>query len=491
MRDRFRRLMAAVRAIPWPFRSAPAPEWLVIAILALAGMSASFMQTIVVPIQAQLPELLAASREDTAWVITVTLLSAAISTPIAGRLGDMYGKRRVALGLLTLLVVGSVVAALSHGLIGLLLGRALQGAVFGIIPLGIAIMRDVLHPNRLGGAVALMSATLGVGAALGLPISAIVSEVTDWHMLFWIAAGLGAANFVLFLWIVPVSTLKTAGHFDFLGALGLSIGLTGVLLAISRGDVWGWASAATLACGLGGIMVLWYWGWRQLRTPNALVDLRVAARPAVLLTNLASVALGFALFSSQVSYPQLLGLPAAAGAGLGLTLLATSIVLMPAGLVMMLMSPISARLQRRFGARPLLISGSLAILVAYTLSLFLRSEWWHIMLANVMIGIGIGLAYAAMPLLIMRAVPANETAAANGINSLMRSFGTSVAAALVGAILSAWSTSSGGVSFPTDQAFQITFLLGGIAALAAASIAFFIPTKPVAQQHPALPEGSY
>lgn len=98
---------------------------------------------------------------------------------------------------------------------------------------------------------------------------------------------------------------------------------------------------------------------------------------------------------------------------------------------------------------------------------------------------------AVMPLLIMRAVPANETAAANGINSLMRSFGTSVAAALVGAILSAWSTSSGGVSFPTDQAFQITFLLGGFAALAAASIAFFIPTKPVAERHPALPEGSY
>src|SRR5690606_20034933 len=98
------------------------PQWAIVAVLAMAGLVASFMYTLVVPIQSRLPELLDAPREDTAWVVTVTLLTAAIVTPIAGRLGDMYGKRRVVIALLIALVVGSVIAALSHSIIPLLIG---------------------------------------------------------------------------------------------------------------------------------------------------------------------------------------------------------------------------------------------------------------------------------------------------------------------------------------------------------------------------------
>jgi MFS family permease len=99
------------------------------------------MFTLVVPIQTRLPDLLHANRDDTAWVVTATLLAAAVITPIAGRLGDMYGKRRIVLVLLATLVVGSVIAAVSTGLIWLIVGRALQGAVTGVIPLGISILR--------------------------------------------------------------------------------------------------------------------------------------------------------------------------------------------------------------------------------------------------------------------------------------------------------------------------------------------------------------
>lgn len=299
------------------------------------------MFTLVVPIQTRLPDLLHANRDDTAWVVTATLLAAAVITPIAGRLGDMYGKRRIVLVLLATLVVGSVVAAVSTGLIWLIVGRALQGAVTGVIPLGISILRDVLHEDRVDPAIALISATLGVGGALGLPISALVTENADWHALFWTAAVLGAVVFVLVLLVVPVSVLRTAGRFDYAGALGLAVGLLGILLAISRGDAWGWGSASTLGCGVGGVAVLLVWGWYELRIPEPLLDLRVAARRPVLLTNIASVAMGFSLFSSNVSYPQLLELPAPTG--FGLTLLAASLVIMPSGLVMMVAAFIPLR----------------------------------------------------------------------------------------------------------------------------------------------------
>ncbi len=453
------------------------PQGAVVAVLALAGLCSSFMFTLVVPIQSQLPTLLNASRDDTAWVVTSTLLAAAVFTPIAGRLGDMYGKRRMVLVLLAVMIAGSVIAAVSGGIVGLIVGRALQGAVVGVVPLGISIMRDVLHENRVDSAIALMSATLGVGGALGLPISALVAENTDWHWLFWIAGGLGAVVFALVLWIVPVSVLRTAGRFDYLGAVGLAIGLIGVLLAVSRGNTWGWASPLTLGLAGGGILILLVWGWYELRVENPLLDLRVAARRPVLLTNLASVAMGFALFTSNVAYPQMLELPLATGVGLGLSLLAASLVVMPSGLVMMVLSPISGTLARTIGPRVLLVAGSISLILAYGFSLVFSTEVWHFVVANILIGFGIGFGYAAMPMLIMRAVPPSETGASNGLNALARSLGTSTAAAIVGVVLATLSTGEGDTRVPTAEAFHVSFLLGIGAAAVALVLALLIPTR--------------
>ncbi len=453
------------------------PQGAVVAVLALAGLCSSFMFTLVVPIQSQLPTLLNASRDDTAWVVTSTLLAAAVFTPIAGRLGDMYGKRRMVLVLLAVMIAGSVIAALSGGIVGLIVGRALQGAVVGVVPLGISIMRDVLHENRVDSAIALMSATLGVGGALGLPISALVAENTDWHWLFWIAGGLGALVFALVLWVVPVSVLRTAGRFDYLGAVGLAIGLIGVLLAVSRGNTWGWTSPLTLGLAGGGILILLVWGWYELRVENPLLDLRVAARRPVLLTNLASIAMGFALFTSNVAYPQMLELPLATGVGLGLSLLAASLVVMPSGLVMMVLSPISGTLARTIGPRVLLVAGSISLILAYGFSLFFSTEVWHFVVANILIGFGIGFGYAAMPMLIMRAVPPSETGASNGLNALARSLGTSTAAAIVGVVLATLSTGDGDTRVPTAEAFHVSFLLGIGAAAVALVLALLIPTR--------------
>ena len=457
--------------------------------LAVAGLTASFMFTLVVPIQAKLPELLNASREDTAWVVTATLLAAAVAAPISGRLGDMYGKRRIVLVLLAAMIVGSVIAALSTNLIWVIVGRALQGVVTGVVPLGISILRDTLHPNRVDTAIALISATMGVGGALGLPLSAVVTEYGDWHLLFWMAAALGVICFALVVWIVPVSVLRTPGRFDYVGVAGLAIGLTGILLAVSRGNEWGWAAPATIVSGLGGLVVLVLWGWFELRIDEPLLDLRVAARPPVLLTNLASICMGFALFTSNVVFPQLLELPVASGSGFGLSLLAASFVVMPAGLVMMVLSPVSGRLARVVGPRALLIAGATALIAAYGTVIVASSEVWQIFVANILIGVGIGFGFAAMPMLIMRAVPPSETGASNGLNSLFRSLGTSSAAAVMGAVLATSSIEHGGVQVPTLEGFHLTYVLAGAGAVAALVLALFIPTRnhPNDEAHPSLP----
>lgn len=464
------------RAVVDPRPDAPATRrpGRVIAALAFAGMTAAFTQTILIPIQGELPQLLNASSGDTAWVITITLLVAAICTPISGKLGDMYGKRRIALTLLGVLMFGSVVAALSSTVAPLIVGRGLQGVGMGVIPLGIAILRDTLDADRLGSAIALVSATLGVGGALGLPVSAFVTEHFDWHVLFWFAAGLGAVAFTLMVTLVPESRLRAGGRVDGVGIVGLAIGLTGVLLAISRGNEWGWSSTRTIGCLVGGIVVLLVWGWLELRIREPLVDLRVSARAPVLLTNLASIAMGFALFSSQIAFPQLLELPRAAG-GLGMPLLQASLYLMPAGLAMLAMSPVAGRLGRRWGPKPLLVCGAAIMGTGYAVAVLADLHAGHILLINVLIGIGIGLGYAAMPTLIMRAVPASETGAANGLNTLMRSLGTATAAAVIAAVLARSAVDVGGTAVPSGTGFHAAFLFGLGAAVLCTVIALFIP----------------
>jgi predicted MFS family arabinose efflux permease len=213
-------------------------------VLALAGITVSLQQTLVVPLVPQFPRLLGAPAADTAWIVTATLLTAAVAVPIVGRLADMVGKRRMLLICLATLVAGSVVAALSTSLVPLVVGRALQGLATGVIPLGISLMRDELPPERLGSATALMSASLGVGGALGLPLAALIAQTTDWHVLFWASGGLGVVVLVGVVALVPESAQRTGGRFDLVGAVGLAVALVCLLLAVSKGGSWGWAARA-------------------------------------------------------------------------------------------------------------------------------------------------------------------------------------------------------------------------------------------------------
>ena len=447
---------------------------LLVAVLAFAGLGGSFMQTILIPIQSKLPEMLEAGRDDTAWVITVTLLVSAICTPVSGKLGDMYGKRRVSIILLSLLMAGSVVCAFSLSVLPLIVGRALQGMGTGVIPLGIAILRDELPPGKLGGAIALVSATLGVGGALGLPVSALVTEYFDWHALFWVSAGIGAVAVALYLLVVPAREARSQGRFDFWGAVGLAMGLVGLLLALSRGNTWGWLSVPTLVSFLIGILSLLAWGWYELGRQNPLVNLVVSRKGPVLMTNLASVAMGFALFSSSIVFPQLLQLPESSG-GLGLGIVDASLILVPSGLAMLAMAPVAGRISRRAGPKLLLVAGATIIALAYLAAVLLPATIWLVLVVNMMIGIGIGLGYAAMPTLIMLAVPVGETGAANGLNTLMRALGTSIAAAVVAAVLAGSAGAAGGTGEPSQHGFFLALVLGLAAAVVCGVLASFIP----------------
>ncbi|MER8044413.1 MFS transporter [Streptomyces sp. NPDC094032] len=452
----------------------------IVGVLALAGIVAALMQTLVVPLIGDLPALLDTSASNASWVITATLLASAVATPVAGRLGDMYGKRRLLLASTVPLVAGSVVCALAGSVVPMIVGRGLQGLGMGVVPLGISLLRDILPPEKLGSSIALMSASMGVGGALGLPFSAAVAEHASWRVLFWVAAALSLLVGVLVWLVAPTGRIApTAGRFDVLGALGLGGGLVSLLLAVSKGSVWGWGSATTLGLFAAAVVVLGAWVRWELRTRDPLVDLRVTARPQVLMTNAASVLVGFSMYAQSLVIPQLLQLPEATGYGLGQSMMAMGLWMAPAGLMMMALSPLGAKLSAARGPKVTLAVGSLVIAVGYLSSLLLMGSTWGLLVVTLICNTGVGLAYGAMPALIMGAVPQAETASANSFNTLMRSIGSSVSAAVIGVVLAQLTIDFGGHTLPSESGFRVALLIGGGVALAAAAVAALIPVRPL------------
>lgn len=449
----------------------------IVPVLAFAGITVAVMQTLLVPVIKDLPALLDTDPSNATWVMTATLLAGAVSTPIMGRLGDLNGKRKMLLASLAVMVIGSLICAFTDDLVIMIVGRALQGFAMGAIPLGIGIMRDELPREKLGSAMALMSSSIGVGGGLALPAAALVAQHTDWHTLFFGSAGLGVLAMGLTVLAVPEPVLRAPGRFDITGALGLSAGLVLLLLPITKGSDWGWTSPTTLGLVAAGLVVLLLWGVFELRSDAPLVDLRTTARREVLLTNLASIMVGVAFYAVSLVLPQLLQLPRSTGYGLGQSMVVAGLCVAPLGLTMMLVAPLYARLSARYGPKVSLMLGMAVIAIGYGAGLGLMSAAWQTIVIAVVLGAGIGLAYSSLPALIIGAVDASETGAATGLNTLMRSIGTSVSSAVIGMVLAHTSTQMGSVAVPTMQGFRTSFMIATGAVLAGLVLAAFLPSQ--------------
>lgn len=463
----------------------------VVLALAGAGIVVTIMGTVIVPLIPILPTLLGtSSAADASWAITATLLAGAVAMPVAGRLGDLYGKRRVLVAATWIMVTGSVVCALTSSLAPVAAGRALQGVGMAAVPLGISIMRDVLPPARLPAAIAVMSSSFGVGGALGLPISALIAQNVSWHALFWMCAGAGATFAVVVRIVVPESPVRAGGRFDLLGALGLSAGLVALLLTITKGSDWGWGSGTTLSLLAAAVVILGLWGLFEIRVDAPLVDLRATARRQVLLTNLTALVVGFAMYAIALVSPQLLQLPAATGYGLGQSMLAAGLWLAPGGFAMLAIAPLTARLTAARGPKVTLLVGITVIAAAYVAGLGLTGSPAGVMLFNLVNNCGVAFAYASMPALIMGSAPPAQSAAANALNSLSRSIGMSTASAIVAVILAHLTVPLGPTTAPSLTGIRVCLILGAVVSAIAGLIALLIPsdgTRPAATTPPRTP----
>ena len=437
------------------------------------------MNALLIPVIPELPSLLGTDLASATWVITATLIASAVFTPIIGRMADLYGKRRIYLASLGVLATGALVAAIAPGIGMLLVGRVLQGAGVGIIPIGIAILRDVLPAAQLPGGIAVVSGSLGIGSAIGLPLASFVIALAGWKSVFGAAAAITVLLLIASTIALPSGGVTAVGRLDVLGAVLLAAWLLPLLLVLTKGAERGWTSVAVITMTAVVPVVRAVWTWQQLRWRSPLVDLRLAVRRPILLTNLASLALGFSMLAANIAFPQALRAPIETGSGLGRPLLAAGFALAPLGLVMLLFPPVGARVSLRHGPRMSLMAGGACVALAYLLATQVRAEVWQLMIPIILVGVGVGFGCAAMPALIMNATPYESTTSANALNALMRSTGTTVSSAAIGGVLAASTVSIGTGEWPTADALTMAFAIAAGTAILASVLAAFLPRKPV------------
>ena len=443
--------------------------------LALTATVIAVLQTVVVPVLGTIGADLGSSTSATGWVLTANLLAAAVLTPVLGRLGDVHGRRPVLLGILAVVTAGSLLAALTSSLPLLILGRVLQGSSYALFPLSIGVLRDELRPEKLTGAMAVVSATLGAGGGLGLVLTGLLTRGGgDYHRVFWVAALVTVLAFVLAYAVVPARRPTAVGGVDWLGAGVLGTGLVLLLLPLSKGHEWGWATPRTIGCFVASAVVFAGWLALEKRLSAPLVAPAMLAHRPLLITNLAGVFIGVAMFVAFLAVSGFVQTPTSAGYGFTATVLgASATYLLPGALIGVLVAPAGGRLVRRVGARLVLVLAALLGAAGFALMAALHTESWHLVTGSVLVNAAVSLAFASMPALIVSEVTPGETGVANSINSISRSIGSSLASALVVTLLASEVMPNG---LPQESAYITAFLIGGVGCvLAALLVGFGIP----------------
>lgn len=437
-------------------------------LIALGVTIGSFttLQSLLVPVLPLMQEDLNTTTTGITWALTAWLIAAAVSTPLLGRVGDLVGKRRVLLISIGAVAVGSVIAALAPNLGVLILARVIQGLGGAIFPLSYGLVRDFLPRDRVAGGIGVLSALMAVGSGLGTALAGPLSTVLGWRGLFIIPMAGAIVGAILVLRSVPGVDARAEGRINILAAFLLSGWLVALLLPLSSGGTWGWASPLTIGLFAASAVLLVAWVLVELRSREPLVDMRMMRLPGVWNTNAAAILLGASMFGVWAYFARFVQEPTSTGYGLGLDITAAGLVMLPMLVLMGIAGFFTGRLSRVVSFRAQLAGGA-ALIALSTLSIgILHETVFELVIATALFGLGLGISYAAITNIIVQSVPASQTGVATGMNSNLRTIGSSIGTALMTVIVTGSAVSIGGE--PTEAGYTIGFVV--LAAFAAGAV---------------------
>lgn len=448
---------------------------LTLAVLLVAALAFALQQTMVAPALPAIQEELGTSTTTVTFVLTGFLLTASVSTPIVGRLGDMFGKERMLVIALCVFAVGSLVCALSQSIEVLIAGRAIQGMAAAVFPLAFGIIRDEFPAQRVSTGIGLISATFGIGGGAGLVLSGVIVDNLDYEWIFWLGlVFIAIAIVATFLW-VPESPIKSPARIDWVGAGLLSATLIALLVGVSEANSWGWGSPPILGLFGAAIALGYAWVVFERRQSEPLVDIEMMRERAVATTNLTALLVGFGMFGSFILIPQLVQTPEASGFGFGATVTQAGVFMAPSAAMMLFAGPLAGWLGSRFGSRLPLLIGTAVGAASFVLLLLTYESRLGIYLASAALGLGIGFSFAAMANLVVEAVPPSRTGVATGMNTIMRTIGGSVGGQIAASIVAAHVVLATGL--PQAGGFELAFAIAAVGMAGAFVAALAIPRR--------------
>lgn len=444
------------------------------AVLLFATFGVAIAQTIVLAALPAFARELDVAATDATWLLTAFMLASAVATPVAGRLGDLYGHRRVIVTGLVLLLAGSVAAAVSTQLdsyAGVVAGRVLQGLSGGLFPCAFGLARQSVPAERLGGVVAALSAMFGVGGAVGMVAAGPLVDVTAPGALFWLLAALALlalAGMVRVPMPSASASTSTAGGVDLAGAALLAGTLVALLLAISQGRAWGWSSPGIIALFVTAVVLAAAFGLVERRVAAPLVDPRLLVGPRLLTTNIATLVVAVGMFAAVTLLPLFVQTPTALGYGFGYSPARTGLLMAPIAACMLFAAPLAARVSSTLGARAAFQTGAVLAAIALGGLGLLHEHIAEVLIWCALLGLAYGLAFASLGGLVVGAVGQEQTGAATGINTILRTVGGALGAVLAALIVTSSAATPGRP--PTESGYTTAFLVAGAIALCAAVV---------------------
>jgi predicted MFS family arabinose efflux permease len=469
-------------------------------VLVLIGMVTSVVSSLGAPLLPTIARTDHVSLGTAQWSLTITVLVGAITAPVLGRLGDGPGRRRVILWALAAVTVGSVVAALAGGSFALLLvGRGLHGFGLGLMPLTMVVARDALPPHGAAPAIALLSVATAAGAGLGYPVTGVLATYGGLHATFWFGAVVGAVALAASWPVIPSSRHLRRRSLDAAGAALLGLALLAVLVATTQGEQWGWESAAVLGLYAAGAVLAGRWIFQERSARNPLVDLSLLRHASVAVTNVTAMVIAMAMYILLPLVTAFVQAPPSAGYGSGSSVIVVGLMLVPFAVLSTSMSRVAAALGRRIGPERVVPIGILFLAAALGLFCVTSGSVLEGFIAMGLAGVGCGFTFAAMPGIIVRSVPSDETGSALGFYQVVRYVGFAIGSAVSASILAVFTPA--GQLLPEREGFTVALAVGAVVCVVAALANAFLgrkiassesgsssPTRPdTGQPAPALP----
>jgi MFS family permease len=432
-----------------------------------------------------LPTIQGDFHVDTAQVtliISAYAVSGVALSPVVGKLGDIYGKRRILMGTMLAYAAAVSVTGFSPNFTFMVAARTIQGVGLTILPLGMALVREEFPRELVPRAQGLLSALFGIGFAISLPVGSFVSQNYGWRDTYH-----SAIPVVLLLTIAVFLLVRESPYrrpnvkVDYVGAALLGGALAGVVAALSQGQSWGWTSALTLGFLGGGLILLipfavWERRWTQAKR-EPIVDPRLLAERNVAVTNAVLTVAGLGMYMALFALIYRFEAPAVSG-GFSQDILQAGIDIVPLALAMLVVALIASVAVSRVGVKPLALGGAALTSLGFFL-LASATTLDQSLIYEFVTGAGIALLNASIINMLVLTVDPKDMGQATAMNNVFRNLGGSVGAPIVGALLAAYTIgyvvptgAYAGISPPSLHAFQLAFeiaaivtLVGGVAVL--------------------------